>query len=117
MSKSQEDFDLVLDKLKSAKTEEEIIDHLVKMVKGFNISMYKDLFDSNPYYKSLLIDVKEVIIEDIEVLKTTIKDEIGIIDTELKNGNKEVDKLKELRIDCELLLSQLVSKEENIRRL
>ena len=116
MSKSQEDFDLVLDKLKSAKTEEEILDHLVKMVKGFNISMYKYLFDSNPYYKSLLIDVKEIILEEIEVLKTTIQDEIDIIDTELKNGNKEVDKLKELRIYCELLLSELISKEKNIRQ-
>ena len=117
MSKSQEDFDLVLDKLKSAKTEEEILDHLVKIVKGFSFSMYKNLFDSNPYYKSILIDVKEVIIEDIEILKTTIKGEISIIDTELKNGNKEVDKLKELRIDCELLLSELVSKEKMIRQL
>ena len=117
MSKSKEDFDLVLDKLKSAKTEEEILDHLVKIVKGFSFSMYRDLFDSNPYYKSILIDVKEVIIEDIELIKTTIKGEIDIIDTELKNGNKEVDKLKELRIDCELLLSELVSKEEMIRQL
>ena len=37
MSKSQEEFDIVLEKLNSSKTEEEILDTLVKMVKGFNI--------------------------------------------------------------------------------
>ena len=117
MSKSQEEFDLVLEKLNSHKTEEEILDTLVKIVKGFSVSMYKDLIENNPYYKSLMIDVKEIIIEDILVLKTTIQNEINIIDTELKNGNKEVNKLKELRIDCELLLSELISKEEKIRQL
>lgn len=116
MSKSQEEFDIVLEKLNSSKTEEEILDTLVKIVKGFNISMYKDLIENNPYYKSLMIDVKEIIIEDILVLKTTIKGEISTIDSEIEKGN-DIDELKRLRIECESLLSELVSKEKMIRQL
>lgn len=115
MSKSKEEFDIVLEKLSSSKTEEEILDILVKIVKGFNISMYKDLIENNPYYKSLMIDVKDIIIEDILVLKTTIKGELDIIDSEIEKGN-DIDELKRLRIECESLLSELVSKEKMIRR-
>ena len=47
MSKSREEFELAIDNLKSSKTEDEILSHLTFIVKGFNISLYKDILLSN----------------------------------------------------------------------
>jgi hypothetical protein len=72
MSKSREEFELAIDNLKYSKTEDEILSHLTFIVKGFNISLYKDILISNPYYKSLLEDVKEDVLFDLKKNATNV---------------------------------------------
>jgi len=116
MSKSKEEFDLAMHDLKSSKTEEEIFKHLTFIVKGFSISLYREILLSNPYYKDLLIDVKEDVLFDLEKLKEVVKDEISSIDEALK---KETDstKLRELKGDCVSLSYEIEKKISEIKSL
>jgi hypothetical protein len=116
MSKSKEEFDKALFVLKSSKTEDEILSHLTFIVKGFNISLYKDILLSNPYYKDLLIDVKEDVLFDLEKLKEVVKDEISSIDEVLKKEGDST-KLRELKGDCISLSYEIEKKISEIKSL
>ena len=115
MSKSREEFELAIDNLKSSKTEDEILSHLTFMVKGFNISLYKDILLSNPYYKSLLEDVKEDVLFDLNKLKEVIEEEILSIDDVLKK--EDSIKLRELKGDCISLSYEIDNKIIDIKSL
>ena len=69
MGKSREEFERAIDNLRSSNTEDEILSNLTFIVKGFNISLYKEILLSNPYYKSLLEEVKEDVLFDLNKLK------------------------------------------------
>ena len=116
MSKSREEFELAIDNLKSSKTEDEILSHLTFIVKGFNISLYKDILLSNPYYKDVFIDIKEDVLFDLERLKETINEEIKSIDTELRKDLAPL-KLKELKGDCISLLYEVERKISEIESI
>ncbi len=115
MSKSKEEFDQVMDDLKSSKTEEEIFKHLTFIVKGFNMSLYKDILLSNPYYKDILIDVKEDVLFDLEKLKEVVKEEISSIDDIIKKEDSK--KIQDLRGDCLSLSYEIDRKISEIKSL
>src|ERR1035437_1984945 len=93
-------FEAILSCLKESETEDDIIEYLTKMVKGFNIDAYRDVVYSNPYFHSLIVDIKVTVLSEIGSIRESIQEEITEIDCELKNNNESFDKLKELRKDC-----------------
>jgi hypothetical protein len=116
MSKSKEEFDGSLESLKNCKTEEEILIHLTFIVKGFDISLYKDILLSNPYYKDLLIDVREDVLFDLNKLKEVIKEEISSIEEIIKKDG-DSSKLKDLKGDCISLSYEIDRKISEIKSL
>jgi hypothetical protein len=116
MSKSKEEFDKAISELKSCRTEDEILSSLTFIVKGFNISLYKEILLSNPYYKDLLVDVKQDVISDLKKLKEVINDEIISIDEALKKEGYS-SKLRELKGDCLSLSYEIDNKIMEIKSL
>jgi len=116
MSKSQDEFNLALEILNNSKTEELILDNLTKIIKGFDVSMYKDIINSNPYYKSLIEDVKVIILEEIEYLKKNIEEEIETIDVGIKSGNG-IELLEQLRSECLIYLSEINKRKKEVEEL
>lgn len=114
MSKTEDELNLLIDRLSKANTEEEIIEHLRTMIKGFNPLMYIEFIRSNPYFKSLFEDVRQIVFEDIEKMKDAIKDEILAIDKEKSYDNEAMQKLSNLKIECKMLLVDLIEKEKEI---
>ena len=112
------DFNRLIKELKDSKTEEEILDYLIKLVKAFNLSEYTEVIHSNPYYKSLIPDIKPVVITDISKIRKDIVNEIEKIDKDLKKvSNEDSDKLKELKRDCISLIYEIDEKEREINNL
>ena len=115
--KSKE-LERVIEKLQTSTTEGEIIKNLTQLVKEFNVGLYKHLIISNPYYKSLIVDVKEDVRKEISIIRESIVSEITEIDGEIKKFSKKekLDKLKELKRDCIALLYELDEREKDISR-
>ncbi len=117
MDRSKE-LEKVIEKLETSNTEEEIVRNLTKIVKGFSVPLYKNRILSNPYYKSLICDVKEEVRKEIDIIRESIVDEISAIDIELKRtDNKYFDKLKELKRECISLLYEIDERKKDIDRL
>ena len=108
----------VIDSLEKSTTEEEIVKNLTKIVKGFNVSLYKKIILSNPYYKSLISDVKDEVKKEISIIRESIVEEITEIDNEIsKPDNKYLDKLKDLKRECVSLLYEIDEREKDINKL
>lgn len=113
MSK-REEYVLAWSRLLSAKTEEDIIEKLFKIVKSFSVDFYKSDVLSNPYFKSLLPEITDEVLLELKNLRKSLEDEISGIEEEIlkikKSENKDketIKKLKSLKIDCDLLISEL----------
>ncbi len=117
MSKNEQDLEDELERLGNARTEEEIMDRLKSIMKGFSIPMYIERIKSNPYYTSLLPDVKDLVMEDISRIKDSIKEEIAAIDKEIRKDGKDIPKLESLKGECSALLSALKEKEREIKKI
>lgn len=119
MDVSEKKLKLMIENLESSKTEEDILEHLTKIVKNFNVNQYSNKVLNNPYFKSLIPDVKKVIFKEMEFFKESIKEEIVEIDNELKNPNnsESFDKLKSLKRDCISLLYEIEQREKEIKLL
>jgi hypothetical protein len=115
MAKSRDEFDIAVEKLKSANTEEDITKEITFIIKGFNISLYKDILLSNPYYRDILIDVKEDVIFDLEKLKEVVIDEISSIEDIIKKEDSK--KIRDLMNDCLSLLYEIDRKISDIKSL
>lgn len=112
------ELERVIEKLEKSTTEEEIVKNLTKIVKGYNVSLYKTRILSNPYYKSLIPDVKNEVRREISQIRESIIEEIEEIDKELnKSNNSYIDKLKELRRECVALLYEIDEREKDINHL
>ena len=116
MGKNRKEYEKVLDKLKSSYTEEDIIENLTHIVKGFSADIFKEDLVHNPFFKSLLIDIKDDVIGDLFEFKKSIEDEIDLINTGIKDGD-DVDKLIQLKIECKLLLNEVEVKIEEVKSI
>ncbi len=114
MSKNEIELELALERLTEARTEDAIIEQLRSIVKGFSPFMYIDIIQKNPYYTSLFEDVKQLVSEDITEMKKAISDEIEAIEREKKLDYDGMQKLSNLKTECNLLLSELIEKEKEI---
>lgn len=115
MGKSVEEFERAIEDLKSSKTEEEVHSRLTFIVKGFGTALYREIVLSNPYYKDLFQDVRIEVVDDLEKLKETLREEIASIDSELKKD--PVKELKSLKSECISLINEIERKIEEIESI
>jgi hypothetical protein len=116
----REDYELILNDLKSAQNEDDVVKHITKIIKGFSSDYYKnDLYD-NPYFKSMIPEIKESISSELEKIKSSLKEEIRAIEEELnKKGitsvnDKDISKLRELKKECIILINELDNRLEDL---
>lgn len=105
MGKSREEFEIAIGNLRSSKSEEEILEYLTFIVKGFCVSLYKDIILENPYYKDLFLDIRKDVLLDLQNLRETIEEEMLSIEGEIKKSNQP--KLRELKGDCISLIYEV----------
>jgi hypothetical protein len=119
MARKPKDINPLLDKLSKSLTEEEILKHLVKLVKSFDPYQYKEVIYNNPYYKSLIPDIQVDIIKDLENVKDSLVKEIEKIESDLKKiGNKDsAEQLKNLKRDCLALIYEIDERKREIDSL
>jgi hypothetical protein len=113
-------FDEVYELLLNSETEKEILFYLIKIVKEFDKSLYFDKIKSNPYFNSLLPEVVESIICDIEQIECDLKHEIENIDEKIENShfdeqNKKI--LNDLMSECYLLINEIRKRKKSIYNL
>lgn len=119
----REDYELVLNNLKSAQNEEEVFVNITKIIKGFSSEYYKNDLYENPYFKSIIPDVKKTVISEMNEIRKSIVDEINNINLELTKTNTQskyddsYDKLKSLKRDCVNLLIELDNRLEELNSL
>jgi len=116
MNKTREQYEKVLEKLKSSYTEEDIIENLTQIVKGFSVHIFKKDLIKNPFYKLLLVDIKNDVLQDLFEIKKSILNEIDLITSRIKLGD-DVDKLIRLKIECKLLLTEIEIKIEEVESI
>ena len=114
MSKNEIDLQLALEKLAEARTEDAIVEQLRSIVKAFSPSMYVGVVRQNPFYASLFDDVRDLVLEDVSGMKKAIGEEIVAIDGERDLDEESMLKLSNLRVECNLLLDELIRKEKEI---
>lgn len=113
MKKQLSDY---LDVLHKASDEESVMNTLVKIIKNFNVSSYREIIMSNPYFKSLIIDIKGGIIIEMDSMIEMIKVEIENLNGELLLCNRTEDfiKFKELKRECVFLLTELENRKTDL---
>lgn len=111
--------DTILEELKNSRTEEDILKNLVLIVKGSKREKYEDIIFNNPFYKSLIPDIKKEIIDDLEKIALSINDEIKTIEKDLKKvANKSSsNQLKSLKKDCLALIYEIDEKRKEVESL
>ena len=122
MSK-REDYEYLLSELKSAQNEEEVITNITKIIKGFTSDYYKNDLYENPYFKSFIPEIKEIITSELLQIKSTLKEEISAINNEIMDLNSkgitsindpDISKLRQLKKDCLILIKELDNRLEDL---
>ena len=116
MSKNREEYEELLKELNSSLTEDEIIENVTKIVKTFSVHFYKDDLVQNPYYKSLLSEIKSEVLGDLYEIKNAIINEMYLIGERIKEG-EDVDRLIQLKVECQLLLLEINIKIEETKTI
>ena len=111
--------DTILEELKNSRTEEDILKNLILIVKGSKREKYENIIFNNPFYKSLIPDIKKEIIDDLEKIASSINDEIKTIEKDLKKvANKSSsNQLKSLKKDCLALIYEIDEKKKEVESL
>ena len=100
-----------------------MITNITKIIKGFNSDYYKNDLYENPYFKSFIPEVKEVISTELSTIKSTINEEIKSIDGEILKLNQQgitsiknpdYSKLRQLKKDCLILIKELDNRLEDL---
>lgn len=98
-----------LNKLYNSTNEEEVSQCLKKIIKNFNSSFYRDELKDNPFFYSIIKDLKSEIIIEMQLMIDRIKCEIDGMDDKLLNtsDHSEFLRLKDIRRECIYLLTAL----------
>lgn len=121
----RKDYDKLLSELKSSQNEEEVLDNITKIIKGFSSDYYKNDLYENPYFKTFIPEVKEIIKSELDQLKANLKDEISGINDEivklnktgLTSDNETISKLKDLKNECIILIKELDDRIQDLKHL
>lgn len=113
MKKELSDY---LDELYSADDEDSVTYTLTRIVKNFNVSTYKDIIMENPYFKSLVLDIRGNIIIEMNNMITLIKEEIDNLNRELSftSNDEDFSQFKELKRECVFLLTELENRKTDL---
>jgi hypothetical protein len=105
-----------LDKLHLSSTEDEVIETLKRIMKNFASTDYKAIIMTNPYFKSLVLDLKGDIIKEMTLMMDMIKIEIENLNDQLSKVSNTADflKLKDLRRECVFLLTELEARQNDL---
>jgi hypothetical protein len=118
MARKPKDINSLLENLKRSLTEEEILKHLIELVKKFDSYQYKEVIYNNPYYKSLIPDIQSTIKLELDKIGKSIQTEIDTIESELKKVNiTEAKELKKLKSDCLALIYEIDERKKEIDSL
>ncbi len=106
-------------RLNSSQNEEEVLIVLKKIIKTFSVDLYREFIMSNPYFKTLIPDLKIEVIEEMMEMRDTIRDEIYNLDKELIKSISQSDflKLKGLKRECIYLLNELENRKVDLENL
>ena len=102
----KEEFNFLLEQLESSKSEEEVYQNLKRILKESNSEFYKNKILENPYFKSLVVDVREDVLDEISTIRKSLTEEIKSIDNEIvkllsvDKNNPTIDQFKSLKRDC-----------------
>ena len=116
MGKNFDEYQKILSELNQSLTEEDIISNIEKIVKGFSVGLYREDLTKNPFYKSILLEIKEDVLEDLYKIRETIVNEMDSIHRSILEG-EDSDKLIPLKVECQLLLVELDYKIEDIKSI
>lgn len=122
MSKKEE-FSYLLEKLENSKTEDEVYSNLKRILKESSSHFYKDIILKNPYFKSIVKDVRKEVLNDIGLIRETLKQEIESIDEEIYKlsekdiNNRHIDKFKSLKRDCVSLIYEIDERKKDLINL
>jgi hypothetical protein len=118
---SKGDYLKLFEKLKNSKNEEEVYHNLKEILKSCSINSYRSDILDNPYFRVLIPDIVNEVIEDLNNIKRSIETEVLRIDSELSKilhtDNKDVDKLKDLKRECISLIVEVEVRESDLRSL
>lgn len=118
MARKPKDIKPILEDLKKSLTEEEILKHLILLVKGFDPNQYKEVIYNNPYYKSLIPDIQSAIKLELDKISQSIQNEIDTIESDLKKANiTSAKELKKLKSDCLALIYEIDERKKEIDSL
>lgn len=118
MGKTRKEFEKALERLSDARDEDEVVERLTYIVKGFSSFMYRETILSNPYYKDLFSEIRESVMLDLLDLEYALLDEIRSIEENIKGKGRDVsEKLKDLKRDCEMLIDEINAKREEIKSI
>ncbi len=121
----RKDYERLLSELKSSQNEDEVLDNITKIIKGFSSDYYKNDLYENPYFKTFIPEVKEIIKSELKQLKDNLKDEISGINDEIVKLNKTgitsddetITKLKDLKTECIILIKELDDRIQDLKHL
>ena len=121
----RDDYERLLSELKSSQNEEEVLDNITKIIKGFSSDYYKNDLYENPYFKTFIPEVKEIIKSELNQLKHNLEDEISGINDEIVKLNKTgitsddetITKLKDLKTECIILIKELDDRIQDLKHL
>ena len=122
MSK-QEEFNYLLEKLENSKTEDEVYSSLKQILKESSSQLYKNRILENPYFRSLIKEVREEVLNDISVIRSTIQSEVEAIDEEIVNllkrdkNDRHIQKFKELKRECISLIYEIDERRKDLLNL
>lgn len=118
MTRKNKDINPLLVELKNSLTEEDILKHLIELVKKFEPVQYKEVIYNNPYYKSLIPDIKSAVKLELDKIGKSIQTEIDTIESELKKVSiTEAKELKKLKSDCLALIYEIDDRKREIESL
>lgn len=121
-----EEFNELVDILMKSNTEVDIIKNLKYLIKNKTSEFCSSDIMKNPYFKSLIPEIKDEIIYEIDDIKSEIDSEVNIIELEIKNLNKKnIDKsydkfildLESLKRDCISLIYEIEYRKREINSL
>lgn len=121
----RDDYERLLSELKSSQNEEEVLNNITKIIKGFSSDYYKNALYENPYFKTFIPEVKEIIKSELNQLKHNLEDEISGINDEIVKLNKTgitsddetITKLKDLKNECIILIKELDDRIQDLKHL
>ena len=118
MARKPKDINSLLENLKRSLTEEEILKHLIELVKKFDPYQYKEVIYNNPYYKSLIPDIQSTIKLELDKIGKSLQTEIDTIESDLKKVSiTEAKELKKLKSDCLALIYEIDERKKEIDSL